>query len=191
MAAELYQLLKAEKIKPPYILVGQSLGGIIARCFAALYPKETAGMVLIDPAHEDDFIELRKVRSTVDKIAFNKEYQSYKNRPDRTPGHNAESECIFDTTGYSIDARIMKKTKWPPKIPITVLTSLQTTGATEYSDLDLKIKFDLREGWKKQAPQLKHITTTQSGHYIQIQEPELVVQEIAKMIATVRNKKKR
>lgn len=37
----------------PYILVGHSFGGPVVRSFAASYPADTAGMVLVDAAHED------------------------------------------------------------------------------------------------------------------------------------------
>jgi pimeloyl-ACP methyl ester carboxylesterase len=37
----------------PFVLVGHSFGGPVIRSFAATYPKDTAGMVLVDAAHED------------------------------------------------------------------------------------------------------------------------------------------
>jgi len=49
----LRSLLKKAKIKPPYILVGHSFGGIIVRLYAGKYPEEVAGVVLIDSSHED------------------------------------------------------------------------------------------------------------------------------------------
>jgi pimeloyl-ACP methyl ester carboxylesterase len=53
MADELRQGLAAAGIDPPYVLVGHSLGGVIARRFASRYPRDVAGMVLIDSSHED------------------------------------------------------------------------------------------------------------------------------------------
>jgi pimeloyl-ACP methyl ester carboxylesterase len=52
-AYELHTLLKTARIKAPYVLVGHSVGGLIARVYAEQYPKEVAGMVLVDPTHED------------------------------------------------------------------------------------------------------------------------------------------
>jgi pimeloyl-ACP methyl ester carboxylesterase len=52
-AYELHTLLKAARIKAPYVLVGHSIGGLIARVYAEQYPDEVAGMVLIDSTHED------------------------------------------------------------------------------------------------------------------------------------------
>ncbi len=52
MAEELHTLLKKANIEAPFILVGHSLGGVVARQFAAKYPNEVAGMVMVDSAHE-------------------------------------------------------------------------------------------------------------------------------------------
>jgi len=45
---ELRLLLKAARIPPPYVVVGHSWGGLLARIFAHVYPRETAGVVLVD-----------------------------------------------------------------------------------------------------------------------------------------------
>ena len=46
---ELHTLLHRAGVPPPYILVGHSFGGLTVPLFAALFPEETAGMVLVDP----------------------------------------------------------------------------------------------------------------------------------------------
>ena len=56
IAAELHALLAAGGERGPYLLVGHSLGGLYVRAFAAIYPDETAGLVLIDPTNDDDVI---------------------------------------------------------------------------------------------------------------------------------------
>jgi pimeloyl-ACP methyl ester carboxylesterase len=48
-AAELRALLKKLGLAGPYILVGHSLGGLNVEVFAARYPDDVAGMVLLDP----------------------------------------------------------------------------------------------------------------------------------------------
>jgi pimeloyl-ACP methyl ester carboxylesterase len=53
IAAELHTLLDRAGIRPPYILVGHSLGGLFVRQYAAHYPNELAGMVLVDATHPD------------------------------------------------------------------------------------------------------------------------------------------
>lgn len=51
-AHELHSLLSGAEIKGPYVLVGHSYGGILARVYARDYPEEVAGMVLVDSTHE-------------------------------------------------------------------------------------------------------------------------------------------
>ncbi|MGH9653639.1 MAG: alpha/beta fold hydrolase [Bryobacteraceae bacterium] len=49
-AKELHTLLKNAGIRGPYIAVGFSIGALIARLYARLYPNEVAGMVIVDHA---------------------------------------------------------------------------------------------------------------------------------------------
>jgi pimeloyl-ACP methyl ester carboxylesterase len=50
---ELQSLLHAAGVPAPYLFVGHSLGGIYARRYAQRFPDEVAGMLLLEPAHED------------------------------------------------------------------------------------------------------------------------------------------
>jgi pimeloyl-ACP methyl ester carboxylesterase len=49
IAAEMREMLHAGGLKPPFILVGHSFGGLVMRRFALLYPDEVAGVLLVDP----------------------------------------------------------------------------------------------------------------------------------------------
>jgi pimeloyl-ACP methyl ester carboxylesterase len=46
---ELHALLAGSKIPGPYVLAGQALGAAFVRLYAKRYPRETAGLVLVDP----------------------------------------------------------------------------------------------------------------------------------------------
>ena len=54
IASDLHELLKRAGESPPYILAGASFGGLNSRVYAGLYPREVAGLVFIDSAHEDE-----------------------------------------------------------------------------------------------------------------------------------------
>ena len=54
-ARDLHDLLRSAGEAGPYVLVGHSLGGLYARIFAAQYPGQVAGMVLLDATHPDMF----------------------------------------------------------------------------------------------------------------------------------------
>ncbi|MDB5694340.1 MAG: alpha/beta hydrolase fold [Alphaproteobacteria bacterium] len=51
-AADLHDLLKAAGVKGPYILVAHSYGGLVVRAFSRAYPRETAGIVMVDAIEE-------------------------------------------------------------------------------------------------------------------------------------------
>lgn len=53
MVDDLHHLLRAAHLAPPYLLVGHSLGGLNVRLYADRFRDEVAGMVLVDPTHED------------------------------------------------------------------------------------------------------------------------------------------
>lgn len=50
---ELREFLRVAAVPAPYLLVGHSLGGLYARHYTQRFPGEVAGLVLLDPAHED------------------------------------------------------------------------------------------------------------------------------------------
>jgi pimeloyl-ACP methyl ester carboxylesterase len=54
MATELHTGLVKAGMKPPYVLVGHSFGGLVSQIFASLYPDEVAGVVLDDSVHPDE-----------------------------------------------------------------------------------------------------------------------------------------
>jgi pimeloyl-ACP methyl ester carboxylesterase len=59
-AKDLHSLLERSGERGPYVMVGHSVGGTIARLFTNLYPREVSGLVLVDPTEEDAVIEAGK-----------------------------------------------------------------------------------------------------------------------------------
>lgn len=58
---DLHTLLATAGIAPPYLLVGSSYGGANAQLYAYRYPEQVAGMVLVEPQHEDEIARQNKV----------------------------------------------------------------------------------------------------------------------------------
>jgi pimeloyl-ACP methyl ester carboxylesterase len=57
IAWELHALMGKANMQPPFVLVGHSYGGALVRVYASTYPKEVAGLVLVDAQH-DDYLRL-------------------------------------------------------------------------------------------------------------------------------------
>ncbi|MDT4910155.1 MAG: hypothetical protein QOI69_3396 [Pseudonocardiales bacterium] len=60
LATDLHALLASARIAGPYVLAGHSVGGTYNMIFAARYPAEVAGMVLLDSATPEQFTALPK-----------------------------------------------------------------------------------------------------------------------------------
>jgi pimeloyl-ACP methyl ester carboxylesterase len=68
IALELHELLEAAGIRPPYILVGHSFGGLVMRRFALLYPEEVSSIVLVDPMRCEEWPPLDPTKqATIDR----------------------------------------------------------------------------------------------------------------------------
>ncbi len=87
IVADLHQLLLAAGIKPPYLLVGHSLGGFNMKLYASTYRSQVVGMVLVDPSEErsearmDPAVRARFGDAAVDKAialghAMSAEYEA-------------------------------------------------------------------------------------------------------------------
>lgn len=55
IVSDLEKLVRRAQLRPPYVLVGHSLGGFTTRLFARRNLRRTAGLVLVDPAVEGLF----------------------------------------------------------------------------------------------------------------------------------------
>src|SRR4051812_3904247 len=65
VVTDLHRLLEIEKMPGPYVLAGWSLGGIYVRHFAFRYPEVTAGIVLVDSSHEEQYSHYAAISSSL------------------------------------------------------------------------------------------------------------------------------
>jgi pimeloyl-ACP methyl ester carboxylesterase len=70
LAAELHTLLDRVNLQPPYVLVGHSFGGMLARIYAGFHSQEVAGMVLVDATHVDEYASFPDVDRFVRQAAM-------------------------------------------------------------------------------------------------------------------------
>jgi pimeloyl-ACP methyl ester carboxylesterase len=67
ISSELHTLLKGADTEGPYVLVGHSYGGLYARMYAARYPNQVAGVVLVDSSHPEQFTRSPQGRAMYEK----------------------------------------------------------------------------------------------------------------------------
>jgi pimeloyl-ACP methyl ester carboxylesterase len=175
---ELKQLIETMQIKTPIVLVGHSYGGWVVREFAAKYPKQIAGLVLVDPANETLEVELKKI-SPEKVLQDQKRLESM--APPAVKADLALVQKIFDEAKLPTTSAI-------PDMPMAILTSTQVTRNNPFFQETapaLAVKRDLHARFFAQFSNGAHIVTNQSGHHIQLDEPHLVTEAINLVVTNI------
>ncbi|MEG0309124.1 MAG: alpha/beta hydrolase [Clostridium sp.] len=164
---ELHTILNKEKIAAPYIIVAHSIGGYNARLFAAKYPNEVRGIVLVDCSHENQFEDRVKQSSS-------KEIEMLKSQL------SDEEQTLDELLTSSSQVKETRKMDALRNIPIAVIT------AGHKGD---KAPAKIEEAWVKYQNDLislsdysKHVFVEDSSHYIQRDKPQIVIDAINDII---------
>jgi len=164
----LHELLQAAGERPPYVMVGHSWGGAIVRLFATRWPAEVTGMVLIDASHEDQLRRFAAVPGA----------PSPRPSPASPPPPSPEK---VDLPGMSVE---LAKAPWRADIPLVVLTKTDTTGSEpSYEGARAKVWLELQAELATRSRDSEHIVATNAGHYIQRDEPALVIEAVRRVVA--------
>lgn len=170
LVEELYDLIRGVPVESPFILVGHSFGGLVARLFASRHPLLVSGIVLVDAAPEYKELAYEKVLPK-NRITTNREY--YEN-----PMLN--SEKIDKIQSYK---QISAET-WLGDIPLSILTRglPDKEGGDWPHQAILEIEQNQQLGFRLHSNLSRHRIAEGSGHYIHQDEPEIVIEEIIRML---------
>lgn len=173
----LRNLLRETGQNPPYVLVGHSLGGVYAQLFARLHPDEVAGVVLVDASHPDQE-EMRRSREG----AFRRVISGAINRIDAAINPERHSEITsFDETADQV-----RSAPPFPDIPLIVVSAGRGSPAWLIGTGFNRIFRENQQRLVALSPQGKQIVAEQSGHFVQNDEPEIVVQAIRDVVYKAR-----
>ena len=168
---ELRAVLRQAGLTPPYILVGRSLGGIYVRTFAVLHPEEVAGLIMIEPSHERQQMEFQRVFGPPPKKSTQV-----------TNMNEREAEAAFIR-----DEKQPHTTGKLPNVPVVIITSMKLSPHPSPDELKAKaIWRGLHDELFSEISRGMHILTTKSGHDVDHEEPELVLNAIRWVVDTVR-----
>lgn len=183
-AAELHTLLARLHIPPPYVLVGRSYGGILVRLYTSLYPRDVAGLVIVDGSHEQQVRRWGALDSTYPG-AFRAFFDSLLGtmQPGAEAAETRESMRIQAAGDVEGLAPL-------PDIPLAVLTSMRVADSPSTVNQTARGHDAWRamhDEWFRRSRNAIHIVTSRSGHAIQDQEPQLVVDAIRFVLDRVRS----
>lgn len=174
---DLEQLIAAAKLAPPFILVGHSYGGLLVRAYATRHPEQVAGMVLVDPTDERLNPGLRALDAA---RAADDDRQFAAIVP---PKFQAELKLLQPV----LDSGVLPIAGQLPDVPTVVITSVQQADKPMFfveSAQAVALKQHLHAQFVRQFTNGSQVVTAKSGHNIQLEEPELVIAAIDKVMAT-------
>jgi pimeloyl-ACP methyl ester carboxylesterase len=68
IAKDLHRLVEVANYPRPFVFVGHSMGGIFGRAYASMYPKDVAGMALIDASHPEQIERSPNIKKALRKF---------------------------------------------------------------------------------------------------------------------------
>jgi pimeloyl-ACP methyl ester carboxylesterase len=166
IVADLREMLRQQGLKPPYLLVGHSLGGLYMQMYARMHPDEVQGLVLVDSVYPgiikkpEDF----PFYARWGKALF---FNSMASR---------EIDAIY-TTGEDVMAL-----PWAPQVPVTRLVNVPKSAGAIAVDFGV-INADAATISRVSAmyPGAKTVQVD-SDHQVQKESPEVVIQAIQELM---------
>jgi pimeloyl-ACP methyl ester carboxylesterase len=207
-AEELHTLLHNAGIPAPYVLVGHSMGGFNARLYASFYRSEVAGMVLVDSSHPEQQKRLPPALNDMDATWLREQEFMEFTMPFGIPrlmgfcgpdGEVRAAECNFhnaregvaESKAISESAAQAAKAGTLGDLPLIVLSEDPNNSQPDLPDDLVKPASD---AWQQMQDELTHLSTRgthviakNSGHFIQFDRPDAVIEAVRKVVSQVRH----
>jgi pimeloyl-ACP methyl ester carboxylesterase len=187
-----HALLRAAGVAGPYVLAGQSYGGLIVRLFASTYPAEISGLVLVDALTEElrdaetpeqwtiqrrliegDVQESLVLYPALERIEVDRSFDQVRAAPPLPP---------LPLIVLSADR------PWGPQIPSMVAAgTLPADIPADFGYVTDAAQKIAQAQLARLVPSAKHITNTNSGHEIHKEQPQLVISAIREVVEMVRS----
>jgi alpha/beta superfamily hydrolase len=135
-----------------------------------MYPKEVVGMVLLDPSQEsfNDWLKKNQPARLKDAQA------QIAKAPEGIRAEDAATDASYEEA---------RGTKVPPGILVTLLSA--TDDETMPADAR-RVWIEKHKEWIATMPGAKHIVVEKTGHFMQAQQPKLVVDTIRQALSQIR-----
>jgi pimeloyl-ACP methyl ester carboxylesterase len=202
---ELHALLGNAGVEGPYVLVGHSFGGVNMQLYAGRYPDEVAGMVLVDSAIADkDFLRAMEPSfpspvwlKFLATIGVTRLPYTLGGVTDERAAISTHAKDNYELANYiSSMGKSYEEVRAAPMSledkPLIVLSA--GSRGKMFPQFSQKGSDRFNEAWTESQADLtqasqnsKQIIAKESGHNIQYDDPELVIDAIRQVMEAVRN----
>jgi pimeloyl-ACP methyl ester carboxylesterase len=163
---DLRALLRSRNLAPPYVLVGHSAGGLYMQLYARRYPSEVTGLVLVDSTHPTQFEGAGALQNR----------SQFGNAIITIAGLAGPAKTELDALAET-GREVLEAPAAPVGMPIIVLTAPDKSG-TAIADFDNAKRHDFARLYPGAT-----IRALDSGHAVQLDDPQAVIDAIRDVIA--------
>lgn len=198
VAKQIETVLKALNISPPYVFVGHSIAGLYISYFARNYPEQVAGIVTVDGNTVTQVfwnkLDIKGLPTDAAKNvkAFNQEederqkllvqqVNALKNKKNLTAADYLLIEHNLEVIDKPESARQIEASPAMPQVPLIALSEGSSTD-TSYALWHASI-----QQFAEEVACGKFIIVPDTGHYIQIDQPDYVIAAIKTVVSASRS----
>jgi len=187
---ELHALLEAAKVAGPFVLVGQSIGGLLVRLYTEQYGGDVVGVVLVDPTHESDMLGSVRYGGLVRlrEKATGRAVPEPRREGKASTQYNPDDDYLAEELQQLY---LSRKANPEPlgKRPLIVLGAGKRPappGTPEDLWAQLRVEKDgQRIDLSRLSSNSKFVLDPASSHAIQIDNPQLVARAIEEVLAAL------
>jgi pimeloyl-ACP methyl ester carboxylesterase len=181
--ADLHTLLRVARVPGPYVLAGHSNGGLFTLLYASTYPRQVAGLVLIDAVHP---ATIKRRLAMLKPILPPEEWQAARQRMITVPHRLVDPERVDIWTSERQTRVALRRSPIRP-MPLVVLAHGHPDDPPPpYVELEEPFWRQLQRELARLVPGGRLVIATESGHDIQHDQPELVLDAIRDVVLAVR-----
>jgi len=210
---ELHNLLQQAGEAGPYLLVGHSFGGVTMRHFARQFPAEVHGLVLVDSAHEAQVTRIPTLRTVASNLQQQFQMLARLNSvgvlalaPTQIPDRGLPAAVQAQYRARLAASTFFTAANAESIVFYAVADEQLSSGGASLGDLPLIVisrgqaaplpgltaaeNVEMERIWHELQSELASLSTNRqqqiaelSGHEIQLQQPELVVNAIRQLVS--------
>ena len=186
MVDDLHSLLSVAGIPAPYILVGHSFGGLLMRLFAHRYLAEVCSLVLVDAMNENQFdvIGAALPPPTPDDPPALRGFREFWSGGWRKPASTPER------IDFAASFRQVREVRSLGELPVRIIsagTVINSAFMPENARPALQSSWDqLQSHFLRLSPHARQSFAMQSGHFVQRDAPEVLIEAITDLIVIER-----